>query len=154
GRYEIDFDILPAERYTIRPMTGLPFVTVPIIIDGTTQPGYSNSPVIELDGSDETGNSPNGLCLFGGNSTVRGLIISGFRQDFGITLRGGHNVIQGNYIGTDATGTQANGNYGGVGVFSSGNLIGTDADGVDDVAERNLISSNLVDGVLIFSSIA
>ncbi|WP_435009257.1 beta strand repeat-containing protein [Tundrisphaera lichenicola] len=58
------------------------------------------------------------------------------------------NVVQGNRIGTDATGTQAVGNYGeGVLIVDgSNNIVG----GTDPGA-GNLLSANLVDGVSIIS---
>src|SRR5262249_35586781 len=62
------------------------------------------------------------------------------------------NVIQGNLLGTDATGTQKLGNaISGVYLWKGthDNLIGTDGDGVNDPAERNVISANLNDGVTI-----
>src|ERR1700687_151818 len=36
---------------TIPPAYALPAITDPVIIDGTTQPGYSGSPLIVLDGT-------------------------------------------------------------------------------------------------------
>src|SRR5690349_19491198 len=36
---------------TIRPASVLPSVTDPVVIDGTTQPGWTNNPIIVLDGS-------------------------------------------------------------------------------------------------------
>jgi uncharacterized delta-60 repeat protein len=66
------------------------------------------------------------------------------------------NVIAGNYLGTDATGTIALGmgpNAAGTGVSfwdgASGNRVGTDGNGVGDLAERNLISGNGDWGVII-----
>ena len=80
----------------------------------------------------------------------------------GVLLEGGvQNVVAGNFIGTDATGTQALGNgkvdFGAVatGVVvsgGSGNRIGTDGDGVGDAAKRNIISGNIGDGVGIGDS--
>ena len=61
------------------------------------------------------------------------------------------NVVLGNFIGTDVTGTIALANYAGVEIDggASGNLIGTNGDGVNDAAERNIISGNLFAGVWI-----
>ncbi|MGP0067962.1 MAG: Ig-like domain repeat protein [Isosphaeraceae bacterium] len=76
-------------------------------------------------------------------------IISG-NTEVGVGLQGGgQNVVAGNFIGTDVTGTQPLGNgYIGVDLYDSdGNLIGTDGDGVGDAAERNIISANQGDGV-------
>ena len=56
-----------------------------------------------------------------------------------------HNMVAGNFIGTDATGTLAIGNVGrGVDINTGAqhNLIGTNADGSNDAAEANVISGN------------
>ncbi len=37
---------------TIAPLTPLPNITVPVLIDGTTQPGFTNTPIIELNGTE------------------------------------------------------------------------------------------------------
>jgi Domain of unknown function DUF11/PKD-like domain len=56
---------------------GLPSVTVPVNIDGTTQPGYSGTPLIQIDGSAANPGSF-ALILAGSGSTVRGLSIHDF----------------------------------------------------------------------------
>jgi hypothetical protein len=62
------------------------------------------------------------------------------------------NVIAGNFIGTDLSGTINLGN-GGRGITISGgaqqNRIGTDGDGILDSAERNVIAGNVGDGVAV-----
>jgi hypothetical protein len=68
----------------------------------------------------------------------------------GVLLQGGgQNVLAGNFIGTDVTGTRPLGNSGiGLDISqSNGNLIGTNGDGVGDTLERNIISANQYDGV-------
>src|SRR5262245_56766396 len=61
---------------TIPPTSTLPAITDPVIIDGTTQPLYTNQPLIELNGSSSSGNA--GLRLQAGNSTIKGLAINRF----------------------------------------------------------------------------
>ena len=85
-------------------------------------------------------------------SAERNIVSS--NAEVGVDLQGfGQNIVAGNYIGTDVTGTQPLGNGNGSGTFgvgiydSDGNLIGTDGDGVGDGAERNIISANPGDGV-------
>jgi titin len=62
------------------------------------------------------------------------------------------NIVAGNFIGTDVTGSAALGN-GRTGVLianaAHSNRIGTDADGVNDAAERNIISGNTSGGIHI-----
>ncbi len=47
----ITFNIPGTGVQTIQPLSPLPEITSALIIDGTTQRGYSSSPLIELDGS-------------------------------------------------------------------------------------------------------
>ena len=102
-------------------VSALPTITDPVIIDGYTQPGASPNTLtdgndavilIELDGS-IAGDEVSGLVLAGGGSTIRGLAINRFGGS-GIELRSGDNVIEGNFLGTDVTGTQDLGNHEGV----------------------------------------
>jgi titin len=107
----IHFSISGAIPHTIQPLSALPTITDPVVIDGTTQPGFAGKPVIELDGS-KTAAGTIGLKITAGNSTVRGLVINRYRgakpDAHAIVLSGsGSNIIEGNFIGTDVTGTKA-----------------------------------------------
>ena len=51
GQDQIHFNIPGAGVQSIKPTTALPTITETVIIDGTTQPGWSGSPLIELNGS-------------------------------------------------------------------------------------------------------
>jgi titin len=134
---------------TIALTSPLPAITTPITLDGTTQPGYAGVPLIELNGAG-AGPGAIGLTLQGGHSLVKGLVINRF-DGAGIYLQtNGGDIVQGNFIGTDQTGRIARGNGIGVQIAGvQGCLIGTDGDGVNDAAERNLISGNRGVGVLI-----
>ncbi|MFL6335798.1 MAG: carboxypeptidase regulatory-like domain-containing protein [Pyrinomonadaceae bacterium] len=146
GQFEtVAFNIGGGGARTITLTSALPAITDPLLIDGTTQPGFVGSPLVKLDGA-EAGAVTAGLNINGGGSTVRGLIISGFSGD-GIHIQtSGGNTITGNFIGTNAAGTAAQPNSG-HGVFIDGspnnNVGGTTA------AERNLISGNGGQGVRI-----
>jgi parallel beta-helix repeat protein len=128
--------------WTIAPLSALPVLTAPVIIDGTSQPGYKGTPLIVLSGA-SAGSNAVGLDVTGGNSTIKGLVINQFSGN-GIDLAtNGGDVVEGDYIGTDATGTSAAGNGGdGVLVTSAGNIIGGAT-----AANRNVISGNKVVGV-------
>lgn len=84
-------------------------------------------------------------------------VISGNHRN-GVDIRNigtNHNVLAGNYVGTDALGDSPLGNQlDGILIRANAksNLIGTDADGVADDAEGNLISGNLRHGVFIAGS--
>jgi Periplasmic copper-binding protein (NosD)/Planctomycete extracellular len=56
-------------------------------------------------------------------------------------------VIAGNFIGTDKSGSSALPNQVGVSMGGSNNRLGTNGDGVNDEAERNVISGNVQGGV-------
>src|SRR5215470_11092296 len=51
GLDTIVFQIPGAGVHTISPASTLPPVTDPVIIDGTSQPGYAGLPLIELNGT-------------------------------------------------------------------------------------------------------
>ena len=105
GQDIIDFN-LPVQSRTITPLSPLPDITDPVIIDGTSQFGFARLPLVELDGS-RAGPGADGLRIAGGGSNVRGLVIHSF-SGAGIELTGlGLNVVEGNFIGVDATGTNA-----------------------------------------------
>lgn len=135
---------------TIAPASALPAISAPVTIDGYTQPGASantlatgNNAVllIELRGTNAGGS---GLVLGGANggSTIRGLVINRFTggdfYDAGIFLSSGNNIIAGNFIGTDPTGSSALPNICGIRVATgANNLIGGTTPGA-----RNVISGN------------
>ncbi len=149
GTNTIDFRIGSGHK-TITPLSALPTLTKSILLDGTTQPGYAGSPLIELNGS-QAGSGVNGLQIEAANCTVRGLVVNRFSQ-VGIVLGGaaatGDKVVR-NYVGTDWTGTVALGNAdGGVGIAGASN----DVIGGTTAADRNLISGNGGPGVGIGTS--
>ena len=146
----IQFNIPGSGPRTIALQSMLPVITSPAVIDGRTQPGFSGTPLIVLSGAN-AGSSSDGIKITAGNSEVRGLVIGGFQQSGIVLATGGGNIIAGNYIGTDATGANPNGNDFGVKIEagSTGNIIGTNGDGIGDAAEANLLSGNRADGVLI-----
>ena len=59
-----------------QPTNTLPPITDSVVIDGTTQPGFAGTPLIQLNGSNAGSND--GLRLHAGNSTIRGLAINRF----------------------------------------------------------------------------
>ena len=95
---------------TISPVTALPALVVPeIIIDGSTQPGWSaGNPVIVIDGTNAAFGF-DGLTINATDAcTIQDLVINnGFNS--GITIMGNaaDNAIYGCFIGVDQTGTTA-----------------------------------------------
>ena len=153
----IRFAIPGFGTHTIRPLSSLPGIYDAVVLDATTQPGYAGKPVIELDGS--LAANANGLELWAGDTTVRGFAINRFVGTPSAAIfvgRFGHNVIQGNYLGTAASGSVGyplalQVSYGVVLFGSSYNTIGTDGDGQNDVFEGNVISGNNTAGVLLMN---
>ena len=117
---------------------GLPTITQPVTIDGTTQPSFQTTPVIEIDGSLAT-TSATGLAITAGSSTIRGLVINRFAGNSDIVMWGaGGNVVEGNFLGVDTGGTFNRGTTNSVHVYAvSGNTIGGTT-----AAARNVISGN------------
>ena len=166
GKDTIAFNIPGAGPHTIQPTSALPTITDPVVIDGYTQPGASpntNGPglglntvlKIELDGTN-AGDFVDGLVITAGNSTVRGMVINRFLANVAVnpfkgagirTSTNGSNVIEGNFIGTDVTGSVDFGNSGeGVAILTgANNRIGGTIPGA-----RNVISGNF-QGVIIWN---
>ena len=146
-RDTIVFNIPGTGVQTIVPASPLTAIMQPVILDGTTQPGFGTTPVIELNGN---GLAAHGLRIFGGNSIVRGLAINRFGGNGILVDAAGGNVIEGNHIGTNPAGTLAQPNSsGGILVQSANNRIG----GLTPAA-RNVISGNAGTGIVLANSTA
>ena len=131
----IVFNIPGGGMHAITPLTALPVISQPVVIDGRTQPGFAGTPIIELNGN---GLAANGLVLTGGNSIVRGLVINRFGGSGMLLQTNGGSVVEGNYIGTNTAGAAALPNSShGIAVSSANNLIGGPT-----AAARNVISGN------------
>jgi hypothetical protein len=104
----IAFVIAGGGVQTIRPASALPAITKPVVIDGTTQPGFTGTPLIVLDGG-SAGLFANGLTLTGGHSAVEGLVINNFGRSAIVLSGQGEDLVVGNYLGTDVTGTHIGG---------------------------------------------
>jgi trimeric autotransporter adhesin len=151
GTRIIKFNIPGAGPHVIQTVQYLPMLLGDTKIDGYSQPGSSpatdtSPPVIEvvLNGRLSTGNW--GLNLGVGNNTVQGLAVNDFPGS-GIVINSSGNHVRGNVLGADRTGTFARPNaQAGVNINSGeGNLIGG-----ADIADRNVISGNGAEGVVIF----
>jgi len=112
-------------------------------IDGSSQPGYSGSPIIVLDG----GGTVCGLRIASNNNTVAGLSFIRFQcptlsaaiHIWGGVIGGGRrNLLENNYIGIDASGSPA-GNDRGVMLWGPRNTI-----------RGNVISGNHWGGIVSF----
>jgi len=141
--------------WTISLGSALPQITGPTLIDGWSQTGWADRPLVELNGA-SAGVNTDGLVFTNGASEVRGLIINRFGLGGG-ALNGGtaivadgsaQLVVRGNYLGTDATGNllARNGDFG-IKLRSDNNVVG----GTNPL-DRNVISGNDQDGVFVDGS--
>ncbi|HEX7317081.1 MAG TPA: CSLREA domain-containing protein [Pyrinomonadaceae bacterium] len=142
GPYTINFNIPGAGVPTIS-TTGnfaLHFNKKPVVIDGTTQ-AAGRVEIIDTAGIDGL------LRIDGGNSTIRGLVMSGSGSG-SISLASNNNIIEGCYFSTNADGTAVatRRNFINLDVRSSNNRIGGTT-----AAARNVISGATDKGILIFS---
>jgi hypothetical protein len=188
--HTIEFAIAGSGTHTIQPLSPLPRFDIPIDIDGYSQPGSSANTsfhgsnaviTIELDGSLAGASDalvigefiPGSATCSASTSVIHGLVINRFQ---GAAISMGEQPcppnqvcsvgavrIQGNYIGTDVSGTIALGN--GIalgrpallfGTSSTSNIVGdeiaSNGGPTDPLAfTRNVISGNGADAILITS---
>ena len=134
---------IPAPHLIVVPAlpAAFPQVTDAVVIDGQTQPSYAGTPLVEIDVG---GQGPFGLLVIGDDSAgteVRGIAIysgdSGNDWAIDFDNRGG-NVVERNFIGTDASGTTVKGR-GGV-------AFRWHSSGDGSVSRENTIADNVIAG--------
>ena len=157
GADTITFNIAGTGTHTIAPTSPLPDIDGPVTIDATTDDSFAvngNRPAIVLAGSN-AGFSPTGLTLTANadGSTIRGFVVRDWGGD-GIHIQAGstNNTIAGNYIGRLTTSGTASGagtenGYEGIFIEGANNVIG----GLT-AADRNVISGNGINGILVSSA--
>ncbi len=148
GTNTITFDISGSGGpYIIQLMNGtpLPMITRPVLIDGTSEPGYVSTPLIELDANGASA----GLTLGPGSddSTIQGLSIIGAAGP-GILIDSGSDQVIKDELGVTPTGT------------NGANQVGVLVDNVSQVtiggtaANANTIGFNTMAGVSISGTAA
>ncbi len=136
--YTIAFSIGSGAQ-TITLSSGLG-IDEPVLIDGTTQSGYSGTPLIRVDGNNSVGY---GLIISSGSegSIVKGLMVTGFTSEQVSIYAGNstsHVTLLGNYIGTDGTNGLSPSYAVGLDLYGGQyNQIGGPA-----ASDRNVISGN------------
>ena len=130
----INFDLPGTSTQVINIDSPLPTITDAVTIDGTTQTGYVDSPVVQIDAAT---NIANGLLIESGGSQVEGLSITGFADALEF-VGGNGNTALNNYLGLDPTGA------------ADGNNVGLRISGSEgNVVDGNVISGNNASGVVI-----
>lgn len=160
GTDTVNFNIAGAGVHTITPAAPLPFIIDPVIIDGYSQPGSSMNTLanadnavllIEINGAVSLQFGLE-ISLPGSGSTIRGLVINRIFDGAatGIIIRGNNCIIQGNFIGTDPTGTIAF-NLSGDGIQTETSSGGGSDNTIGGVlpGQRNVISGNRFNGISI-----
>ena len=89
----ITFNIGTGGAQTISPTSPLPAASGATTIDGTTQPGYTGTPLITLDGG-AAGANADGLQLLGGRSTLKALTMTRFGGR-GLVVADDNNLVDG-----------------------------------------------------------
>jgi hypothetical protein len=167
---DASYQSLATGRWTIEATKSEPTITSPVFIDASTQSGslkstaaqnlpavFNANSTLQLDGYFAAPTAPattvDGLEITAGNSTIFGLIVTGF-SGYGITISGSSahsDGIYGSFIGTvpdypngvaflhpGAANTRGDGNLlGGIRIQSSNNFVGDDTP-----ADRNVIANN------------
>jgi hypothetical protein len=167
GADTIVFNIPGSGVHTIALTSPLPPLTddAGVTINGYTQPGAHPNTLaigndaallIELSGS-MAGANAIGIDIQSLASTIRGLVVTGFDRN-GVGIREDDVTIAGCFVGTDPTGMLARPNRFAISAFPldpksplsiSGVTIGGFAP-----ADRNVVSGNLLDGVIVFNASA
>jgi hypothetical protein len=150
----------PGGVIVIQPLSPLPLITAAnVTLDGGTQTAFAGDtnplgPEVVIDGI-HSGVFTQGFYSDAANTVIRDFVLHNFAPSGGsgsaIVLGSSaiNNLVAGNYIGTDVTGTARVGNYAGVVVFGAGNQIG----GLSP-ADRNVIGGNNTHGVNLSGAIA
>jgi hypothetical protein len=81
GSNTIDFAISGHGVRTIAPVSPLPAITSPVLIDGFSQPGYAATPLIAVTAPSSGGTD---ALAIGSNTTVRGVAVDGFTFGNGV----------------------------------------------------------------------
>jgi CSLREA domain-containing protein len=152
----IAFNIAGSGVHTINVGSRLPVITVPVVLDGLSQPGAACTswpPTLLIEISNPSDGQYNGLSLNNGSggSSIRGLVINGFNNNTGVNYNfnaainiynSDGNYVECNFLGTDASGTTNKANLRGVDINSaSNNVVGSDG-AAKAYFSRNLISGN------------
>ena len=148
----IAFSIPGSGVHTIRLRSELPALKDTITVDGYTQAGSRPNTLfdgddavitVELSGEDAPGGA-RGLVLEHDGCTVRGLAMNRFHEasvgsggGVAIASEGKGELIAGNFIGTDPTGTIALGNTEGIRIVGKTTRVGGTAP-----ADRNIVSGS------------
>ncbi|MGD8455973.1 MAG: right-handed parallel beta-helix repeat-containing protein [Anaerolineales bacterium] len=147
--YTIAFAL--SSPYTITPTSALTPIYTPVIIDGRSQPGYSGSPIVTIDGS--ALGSGHGLRVYSDDVEIRSLSIINFSSGAGVYITNTNATVEDSYIGVETDGSTLSGNQTGIYVNNIDsalildNLISGNGDGirlVGALSNTNVIQGNMI----------
>ncbi len=152
GPNVINFNIPGVAPFLIFPVSPLPPITVPVTIDGCSQPGTTQNTLANADNAVQTivingffQAGGNGLTVNANGTVIRCLVINNFTAS-NLELNGNNNVVQGVFLGVDATGSIAGTGLGtNLLIQGSNNQIGGTTP-----AARNIISADFI-GIYMFN---
>ncbi len=153
----ITFEIPGPGVKTIIPTTQLPGINNPVFIDGWSQggAGYTGPPLIEINGQAFTEPLIKVPALAinsgGSGSRIRGLILNRFTGNGILIVDSSNNIVEGCYIGTDASGSSRLPNRDdGIRVSGgTGNKIGMPGAGRGNLISGNGVGFAAADGIEI-----
>jgi len=127
GTNTIAFNIPGSGPQTISLASALPAITNAVTIDGSSQPGFTGTPLVRIDGN--TAGDVDCFDLLAGSdgSTIRDLSITGFNgttNGRAISVVSNNNLVLGNDLGILPDGVSVSGDRVGVDIFGTNNLVG------------------------------
>ncbi len=140
----VTFAIPGPGPHSIAVSSALPDVVDTITIDGSSQPGYAGTPVVELNGSAVLAASTTGLRVLAPRSVMIGLAVGGFTGS-GIFAGADEVVVSRCYAGVRPSGASALAN-GASGIVVQGGLL--------CLVDRCVASGNAVAGVEVVGPVA
>ena len=117
----------------------MPGISNKVVIDGTTQPGYAGSPIIEIVGAN-AGTAADGLRIRASNCVIRSVAINRFSNNAISIFTNASSRVEKCYLGLATDGFTARSN------LASGISI---MDSANNVISNNIICANIVNGVEI-----
>lgn len=145
GPDEIVFNIAPAGPKIIPVLNFLPTVADSVVIDGTTQPGFAGTPIIQLAGANS--NNTMGLLFSSNSNTIRGLALGGFNTAVYFYGGSSSNRLEGCWIGVDPSGNVYPNSQGVIVESGSFNTIG----GTNE-AQRNVVVGSVYSGIYLYQA--
>jgi CSLREA domain-containing protein len=143
----IHFDIPGAGPHLIRPTSPLPRITENVTIDGSTQPGFAGTPLIEISG-ELAGAGADGLWITAEFCQIGWLAVNRFDETGILVGPPGGVTVVGCHLGVDPSGTIARPNgWHGMYVYSDNNQIGGTS-----ASLRNVMSGNDGAGLVLISA--